>query len=74
MVFIQFINSLYFCIQFLNEMKEDIIIPENKAHKPKWLRVKLPVGKKYTELTIKYLKEGFTLSKEPNHNKTIQGG
>lgn len=34
----------------------------------------LQYGKKYTELTIKYLKEGFTLSKEPNHNQTIQSG
>ncbi len=29
--------------------KESVILPE-KTKKPKWLRVKLPVGKKYTEL------------------------
>ena len=28
---------------------ESVILPE-RAKKPKWLRVKLPVGKKYTEL------------------------
>ncbi len=32
-----------------NIMAEEII-KENKVTKPKWLRVKLPVGKKYTEL------------------------
>ncbi|MCF6167274.1 lipoyl synthase [Lutibacter sp.] len=31
-------------------MSEKIISPSNKIQKPKWLRVKLPVGKKYTEL------------------------
>ncbi|WP_298264197.1 lipoyl synthase [uncultured Lutibacter sp.] len=31
-------------------MTEDTITPESKIQKPKWLRVKLPVGKKYTEL------------------------
>ncbi|MGB0881120.1 MAG: lipoyl synthase, partial [Polaribacter sp.] len=28
---------------------ESVILPERQK-KPKWLRVKLPVGKKYTEL------------------------
>ena len=31
-------------------MTEDTITPETKIQKPKWLRVKLPAGKKYTEL------------------------
>ena len=31
-------------------MSENSISKENKSQKPKWLRVKLPVGKKYTEL------------------------
>lgn len=31
-------------------MSADSISKENKSQKPKWLRVKLPVGKKYTEL------------------------
>ncbi len=31
-------------------MSVDTISKENKSQKPKWLRVKLPVGKKYTEL------------------------
>lgn len=31
-------------------MEHTIIEPNNKSQKPKWLRVKLPVGKKYTEL------------------------
>lgn len=31
-------------------IKEVAAIPEKRAPKPKWLRVKLPVGKKYTEL------------------------
>ncbi len=31
-------------------MSEKTISPSNKIQKPKWLRVKLPVGKKYTEL------------------------
>jgi lipoic acid synthetase len=26
------------------------ILPEERQPKPKWLRVKLPTGKKYTEL------------------------
>jgi lipoic acid synthetase len=31
-------------------MSEESITTNNKIQKPKWLRVKLPVGKKYTEL------------------------
>ena len=31
-------------------MSAETISKENKSQKPKWLRVKLPVGKKYTEL------------------------
>lgn len=31
-------------------MSADTTSKENKSQKPKWLRVKLPVGKKYTEL------------------------
>lgn len=31
-------------------MSVETISKENKSQKPKWLRVKLPVGKKYTEL------------------------
>ncbi len=31
-------------------MSEESITTQNKIQKPKWLRVKLPVGKKYTEL------------------------
>jgi lipoic acid synthetase len=31
-------------------MSEESITAKNKIQKPKWLRVKLPVGKKYTEL------------------------
>jgi len=31
-------------------MSEESITTKNKMQKPKWLRVKLPVGKKYTEL------------------------
>lgn len=31
-------------------MSEESITTKNKIQKPKWLRVKLPVGKKYTEL------------------------
>ena len=31
-------------------MQEEIIVPPVRQPKPKWLRVKLPTGKKYTEL------------------------
>jgi len=31
-------------------MSQETIPSENRVQKPKWLRVKLPVGKKYTEL------------------------
>ena len=31
-------------------MSQETISSENRVQKPKWLRVKLPVGKKYTEL------------------------
>ncbi len=50
MVYYQFIISSYFCNQFLEEMSQETITAPNKSQKPKWLRVKLPVGKKYTEL------------------------
>jgi lipoic acid synthetase len=36
--------------QFRNKMAIDSVILPEKQKKPKWLRVKLPVGKKYTEL------------------------
>jgi lipoic acid synthetase len=31
-------------------MSQEIISSKNRVQKPKWLRVKLPIGKKYTEL------------------------
>ncbi len=50
MVCFKFINSSYFCSQFIVEMSQETNLAPNKIQKPKWLRVKLPVGKKYTEL------------------------
>jgi len=48
--FIEYFVSLSLEEKFMNTEKSSVISPTKRQPKPKWLRVKLPTGKKYTEL------------------------